>query len=56
MAKCIHHWYLGSSHKGVIHATCLKCGEKKDYHPIVISPFKSHRSRKAAIQAKPQAA
>lgn len=56
MVECIHHWYLGASHNGITHARCLKCGEQKDYHPIIISPFKTSKYRKAAIRPKAQVA
>jgi len=31
MVDCIHHWDLGTSHKGIVHAKCRKCGEEKDF-------------------------
>lgn len=57
MVKCIHHWYLGASHNGVVHARCIKCGEEKDYYPVIITPFKSSKTnpRKAALNLKPRA-
>ena len=32
MDNCIHHWDLGASHKGIVHAKCRKCGAEKDYY------------------------
>ena len=40
MVKCIHHWYQGASHKGTVHAKCLKCGTEKEYSPLVDNKFR----------------
>jgi hypothetical protein len=62
MAKCIHHWYLGTSLNGMIPAKCLKCGAERDYPHIVISQFKQagktyyYKDGKAALYIKPQIA
>jgi len=34
MVKCIHHWDLGTSHKGIVHGKCRKCGAEKDFNNI----------------------
>ena len=60
MIKCIHHWYLGASHNGMVNAKCLKCGAEKDYPHIVISQFSKsgrayyYKDRKVALCIKPQ--
>ena len=57
MAKCIHHWYLGASHHGTVHAKCLKCGAEKDYPPVVIHNFKFvsyPKDKKSLLHPKPQ--
>lgn len=41
--KCIHHWYLGQSHNGIIHHRCLKCGEEKD---VAAAPLIDKDARK----------
>jgi len=57
MVKCIHHWYLGASHNGIVHAKCLKCGAEKDYSPLVINRFKFvayHKNKKPLLHPKPR--
>lgn len=62
MVKCIHHWYLGASHNGMIHAKCMKCEAEKDYPHIVISRFKKagktyyYKDGKLALYTEPQIA
>lgn len=59
MVNCIHHWYLGASHKGVVHARCRKCGAEKDYPPIVIygfGPGGKNKKKKADLSSEPQTA
>ncbi len=57
MVKCIHHWYLGASNKGTVHAKCLKCGAEKDYQPIVICSFgRVYKNKKVALHSKPRTA
>ncbi len=36
MVICIHHWDLGASHKGMVHAKCRKCLAEKDFSTIPI--------------------
>lgn len=55
MLKCIHHWYLGSSQGGTVHAKCLKCGVEKDYPPVVISRFsRVYTNKKVNLNPRPQ--
>jgi hypothetical protein len=35
---CIHHWYLGSTNNGRVHAKCLKCNTEKDYPAFISFP------------------
>jgi len=49
MAICIHHWDLGASHKGIVHAKCRKCGAEKDFsNTPVFNPGTFRGKRKAA--------
>ncbi len=49
MDSCIHHWYLGASYKGIVHAKCRKCGIENyfDNNPV-IKPGRFGSNRKAA--------
>ena len=39
MVDCIHHWYLGASNKGIVHAKCRKCKAEKDFSNIPVNKF-----------------
>jgi len=51
MVKCIHHWYMGASQNGIVHARCRKCGAEKDYSSIVVYKYGTvHKNKKVAPQ------
>ena len=46
MADCIHHWDLGASHKGIVHAKCRKCGAERDFSSIPATKSGTFGSRR----------
>ena len=51
MDLCIHHWDMGASNRGIVHAKCRKCGAEKDYSSIpVYKNGTSRKNKKAAPQ------
>lgn len=50
MGKCIHHWDLGVSHKGVVHAVCRKCKAENDYINVPVYRAKTFGSKNKSVQ------
>jgi len=50
MNKCTHHWHLGASHNGIVHARCRKCHAERDFSNIPVFLPGTVRSRRHSSQ------